>query len=140
LISDAWAESGMENRAPILPPTASKHIIPFEKLSGDHVSLLLKKYLAEYRIKPIRKGNTLVPFTERAVSIIGELSEYNAAKILKTAYGLLDRAADVEDQKVIDEQFVNDNKGVQEDASSKGLPAIEDAASTDLLKKAKDQE
>lgn len=137
LIEDAWAQSGMENRAPISPQTASKHIIPFEKLSRDHASLLLKKYLAEYRIDP-KASPPLFPFTEDAISKIGELSEYNAAKILKMAYDLLDKASETKDQLKIDETFVNCNKGPQQESSDKTIPTIENADSTDLQKKARD--
>jgi hypothetical protein len=139
LISDAWAESGMENRAPISPITVSKHVIPFEKLSKDHASLLLQKYLAEYRIDE-RRPDKLFPFTKGAVSKIGELSEYNAAKILKMAYGLLDKASTVAEQTIIDEKFVTDSKGVHDDSSDEGLPKIEDAESVDLLQKARNEE
>jgi hypothetical protein len=140
VIKDSWAESGMENRAPISPLTASRHIIPFEKISKEHVTLLLKKYLSEYRIKASSKGSKeLLPFTESAVIKIGELSEYNAAKILKMSYDLLDKAAELDGQVIIDEKFVTDNRPA-EDHSDGGKIAIEDAESIDLLKKAKDQD
>lgn len=139
LISDAWAQSGMENRAPISPQTSSKHVIPFEKLSKDHASLLLKKYLAEYRIKQT-STDALFPFTEGAVSKIGGLSEYNAAKILKMAYDLLDKASKISNQTIIDGNFVMENIEVQENSMDKSIPTIENAESTDLLKKAKNQE
>ena len=138
LISDAWAESGMENRAPISPLTISKHVIPFEKLSHDHATLLLRKYLAEYRIDPA-KPDPLFPFTEGAVAKIGELAEYNAAKILKIAYDLLDKASDTSTQIMIDNKFVIDNKGIS-DQTGKNVPSIEDAESTDLLSKAENKE
>ncbi len=140
LIRDAWAESGMENRAPIAPQTVSKHVIRFDKLGKEHASLLLKKYLAEYRVKRPRPSEVLLPFTEGAVSKIGELSEYNAAKILKMAYDLLDKASETASQTVIDDKFVLENRGVQEDASPKAILSSADADSTDLLKKASEQE
>lgn len=138
LISDAWAESGMDNRAPISPQVASKHVIPFEKLSKDHASMLLRKYLSEYRING-SVIDPLFPFTEDAVAKIGELSEYNAAKILKIAYDLLDKASDITDQVQIDEKFVAENKGIG-DPLGKNVTSIEDAESTDLLKKAENKE
>ncbi|NMC63206.1 MAG: hypothetical protein GYA55_08550, partial [SAR324 cluster bacterium] len=136
LIADAWAQSGMENRAPISPQTASKHVIPFEKLNQEHALLLLKKYLSEYRIDSVR-SNPFFPFTEGAIGKIGELSEYNAAKILKMAYDLLDKSSDMpeEQQVIIDEQFVTDNRGTG-DLPGRSVPSIGDAESTDLLKKA----
>lgn len=140
LISNAWAASGMENRAPIAPQTAAKHVIRFEKLSTEHALLLLKKYLAEYRVRKQRPNEALLPFTEGAVSRIGELSEYNAAKILKMAYDLLDKASMSKGQKTIDEKFVMENRSVQEDTSGKAMLSSGDVDSTDLLKKAAGQE
>lgn len=139
LISDAWAGSGMENRAPISPKTPSKHIIPFEKLSREHALLLIKKYLEEYRVDDKHK-DYLFPFTEDAVKLIGELSEYNAAKILKMSYDLLDKASDIKDQNIIDDKFVTDNKIVQKETADKPMTTIDNAESTDLLKKAGLQE
>lgn len=139
LISDAWAGSGMENRAPISPKTPSKHIIHFEKLSREHASLLIKKYLEEYRVEG-DINDPLFPFTEGAVKLIGELSEYNAAKILKMSYDLLDKAAEIENQKMIDERFVTDYKMVQKEITDRPPATIENAESTDLIKKAEIQE
>jgi hypothetical protein len=139
LISEAWAESGMENRAPILPHTNSKHIIPFEKLSKEHASLLLIKYLSEFRIDKMA-SSPLSPFTDGAVSKIGELSEYNAAKILKMAYDLLDKAADIKEQTTIDDKFVLNYKGDSDDTPDKSLPTIKGAESIDLLKKTRSTE
>jgi len=139
LISDAWAESGMENRAPISLQKSAKHIIIFDKLSRDHVSLLIQKYLSEYRISA-ETDNPLFPFKEEAINIISEISEYNAAKILKMSYNLLDKAADISDQKIIDDKFVNKNIDMQAIFEDKGLPTIDDAESVDLLKKAKNRE
>ena len=136
LISDAWAESGMENRSPISLLTDSKHILPFEKLNKEHASLLLIKYLSEYRIK--KPSNKLFPFTEDALAKIGEMAEYNAAKILKIAYNLLDKAATIDGQIKIDSKFVAANKGIHDELASKGIPSIETAASTDLNIKARD--
>lgn len=135
LMSEAWAESGMENRAPLSQKTASKHIIPFEKLSREHASLLLKKYLSEYRMNDMI-SNTLFPFQEEAVSKMGELSEYNAAKILKMAYDLLDKAAELEGQTIIDGQFVNDQTELQTDVNLRSFSTLDKADSIDLLKKA----
>jgi len=134
LISDAWTGSGMENRAPLSPKTTSKHIIPFEKLSREHALLLIKKYLEEYRseggVEPI------FPFNEEAIKTIGELSEYNAAKILKMSYDLLDKASEAEKLQIIDKKFVEENKMVQKETVDRSISTIEDEESTDLMKKA----
>ena len=139
LISDAWAASGMENRSPISPHIESKHIIRFEKLNRAKAELLLRKYLSEYR-KENTDSNTLSPFTEEAVSLMGEQSEYNATNLLKMAYTLLDKAAEISNQTVIDKEFFLDNKQNQEAATDRGIPTIENAESTDLIQKAKSQE
>lgn len=135
LISDAWAESGMENRSPILPQTQAKHIIPFERLSQEYGSLLIKKYLSEFRIDKTRTSE-LYPFTQLAVSKIGELSEYNAGKMLKTAYDLLDRFAYSEDSGEIDESFVMANRDSQSNLDGAGLPTITSVDTIDLTTKA----
>jgi len=135
LISEAWTQSGMENRAPISTKTASQHIIHFEKLSKEHASLLLKKYLFEYRTEEMETD--LFPFTEEAVSQIGTLAEYNAAKILKMAYDLLDKAATIEEQIEIDYQFVREHTiELQQEVGHNSLSAIESAETIDLYKKA----
>jgi hypothetical protein len=110
-------------------------MIPFENLSREHTSLLLKKYLSDYRTDD-NFSDALFPFKEEAVNTIGELSKYNAAKILKMAYELLDKAADIEGQTVIDAKFVSENTELQQHDDSNSLPTI-DAESIDLLKKAK---
>ncbi len=135
LISDAWAESGMENRAPISLQKSAKHIVIFDKLSRDHVFLLLQKYLSEYRISGA-SPSPLFPFTEEAISIISEISEYNAAKILKMSYDLLEKAADLSDQEIIDDSFVRNNIDVQTGTEEKNLPTIGNEESLDLIKKA----
>ena len=80
LISEAWSSSGLDQRYPLSPKVVSPHLIPFEKLNREHVSLLIKKYLDEYRTDPF-SGDALTPFAPGAIDIIAEESEYNAAKI-----------------------------------------------------------
>lgn len=133
LISSAWEASGMEHRAPIAPKIQSKHVIRFEKLSKEHASLLLKKYLAEYRTTGA-VPNPLYPIKEDTVSAIGELSEYNAARILKIAYELLEKAADSK-SRIIDANFVIKNREVLEEEPSRRLPSIKEAGAEDLQKK-----
>ena len=88
LIQKAWGDSGMEQRSPIssVSPT-SNHIVSFDKLDSDYVTLLVKKYLSEYRINP---DDTILPFKEDAISEIGKQCEYNAAKILKLSNNLIE--------------------------------------------------
>jgi len=136
LIGDAWAASGMEQRAPILPKISSKHVIRFEKLSKKQAILLLKKYLAEYRIEGVEL-DPLFPFTEDAVHRVGELSEYNAAKMLKMVNELLEKALDSEDAIVINSSFVDDNLDIFEDDSSRKQPIIKEGRAVDLENKAK---
>lgn len=134
LISDAWAESGLDNRAPISPKTDSKHVIPFEKLNKEHAVLLIKKYLSEYRINKTGT-NTLEPFTEDGVGYIGEMSEYNASSILKIAYELIEMAANDKNPTTINKHFIERQKINQTPDSERSMPTIDKALSEDLLKK-----
>lgn len=135
LISDAWAESGLENRSPLSLGSA-RHIVLFEKLNKDHVRLLLKRYLDEYRIASSMKGS-IAPFTPDSVQRIGEMTEFNAAKILATAYVLLEKAAE-EGRNEIDAAFAEQYGESSSKSQEKTPPtAINKAPTTDLLKKAK---
>ena len=136
LIADAWAMSGMEQRVPILPKISSNHVIRFEKLSKKHAILLLRKYISEYRI-PGQNLDPLFPFTENSAQKIGELSEYNAASMLKMANELLEKAADSKDTKIITPSFIDKNIGIFEDDSGSKVATIKTADALDLEKKAK---
>lgn len=132
LIQKAWEESGLEHRAPIAFKGTPRNIIRFEKITRDHVSLLLKKYLNEYRIKPTK--SELSPFSEDAISMIAETSEYNASRILKKAFEILELAAD-SDVKNIDTAFI---KSSESGSSTEERPSsgIHDAPTIDLREKA----
>jgi len=135
LILDAWSSSGLEQRYPLFPKAESPHLVPFEKLSGEHVSLLIKKYLAEYRIDSF-SSDELTPFTIDALNIIAEASEYNAAKILGTCYALIETAlADNTDR--IDETFVRkkieNREGLMQGEETS---IVDDSSATDLIQKA----
>ena len=110
LMADAWSQSGMEQRVPIFPKISSNHVIRFESLSKKYAVLLLRKYISEYRIGG-PKVHPLYPFTKDAVQKIGELSDYNAASMLKMANELLEKAADFEEIKLIDPPFIEKNSG-----------------------------
>lgn len=136
LIQDAWALSGMEQRSPISAITASSnHIIQFDKLTHENVILLLKKYISEYRIE---NDSSIMPFTEDAVRIIGEKCEYNAAKILRLSYNLIEYA--------VNEKCPDINKEVVEKLlqitpiETEQKVSIMEAQSEDLMSKAKSDE
>jgi len=126
LLQDAWSESGMENRTPISSANieTSKHIIGLEKLSDDHVFLLIQKYLSAFRIKD-SKCDALYPFQKDSIIKISEQSEYNASKILKLSYEILDKISlDSESTiitKEIVEKHIEENKPTVEDNSSKTI-------------------
>lgn len=136
ILKEAWAESGMENRIPLNPNLAVKHIIPFDKLSQNHAKLLIKKYLIEFRLNKTKSNNALYPFSDEAVSKICEISELNASKILKNSYNLLEEAALDKDVKKIDLDFVNkyNQKYLIEDIQTK---SIKDIDTVDLDEKSK---
>lgn len=138
LIHQAWSDSGMDHRAPITSKVQSDHIIPFGKLTSKHTKLLIKKYLDEFRIYRNKK-NDLFPFTEKAVVKIGEIAELNAAKILQTAYSLLEHAAKDKNVSLIDISFIekkSENMEIEE-SPDKSIAKIE---STDLTKKIEGKE
>lgn len=133
LISDAWGESGLENRAPISSSISSKHIIPFEKLTYTHAKLLLMRYLSEFRIDQ-ETVKSILPFTEDVVTKISELSEYNASKILQKSYMLLERASQEDEVLLIDESFLAlcfDGELEEQ----RPMESIADTGTIDLMKK-----
>lgn len=103
LIEKAWSESGMDQRSPISSQNSLSHIVYFNKLNKERAELLIKKYLSEFRIET---EESISPFTREAIETIGEENEYNAAKILKLAYTLLDNGAK-EKRNLIDKEYVN---------------------------------
>lgn len=132
LIKNAWELSGLEHRAPIFYNGTPRNIIRFEKITRDHVTLLLKKYLNEYRIKTTTSAE-IFPFHKEAISLIAESNEYNASKILKKAYEILELAAE-SDITTIDAGFVKSTEtsnSVEERPSS----GIHDAPTIDLRNK-----
>ncbi|MEA5552893.1 hypothetical protein VB713_18270 [Anabaena cylindrica UHCC 0172] len=93
LIQSAWEQSGLEQRSPISSKVTSTNVIRFEKINVNDAYSLIQKYLQAYRINQA-DTNTFSPFTQDAVAKIAELSEFNASKILKLAYEVLERAVD----------------------------------------------
>ena len=135
LIQGAWEESGIEHRAPIFYKGGTpKHLIQFESIKIEHVFLLLRKYLNNYRT-PDAVSDSLAPFTEEAATKMGELSDLNASKILKMAYEVLERAVD-QSLPQIDVEFVSDAGGVTS-FGQKQVSGIYDAPTKDLMQEAK---
>ena len=136
LISEAWSSSGLDQRYPLSPKVTSPHLIPFEKLNREHVSLLIKKYLAEYRTDSFA-GDKLAPFTPGAINVIAESSEYNAATILRTCSALIEKSL-ADDIHSIDEGFVRIKIENREGVAPGEEPSLDDSNVTDLVKKATD--
>lgn len=136
LIDDAWSESGMEHRVPIKSKVDYNHIIHFEKLSNEHSELLLKRYLLEYRTNN-KETDRLYPFKSETVKKISEMSEYNASKILKLAYALLEKAVETKDQDVIDAKFFEDNYVMLEREIERNVTQGQNMEGTNLMNKAK---
>ncbi|MEI3651270.1 MAG: hypothetical protein V6D39_15035 [Dolichospermum lemmermannii FEM_B0920] len=93
LIQSAWEQSGLEQRSPIFSKVTSTNVIRFEKINVDDAYSLIQKYLQAYRINQV-DTNIFSPFTPDAVAKIAELSEFNASKILKMSYEVLERAVE----------------------------------------------
>jgi len=137
LIREAWMTSGLGNRYSLDATIQSKHWIPFGKLSRDHVLLLLKKYLTAYRV-PQASCDSLAPFKQEAIDYIADNSEFNAARILRTCWDLLEKAAQDPQRDVIDEAFVRENTDKQNYDSSEPNPTIENQRVTNLPQKARE--
>ncbi len=129
LIQSAWDQSGLEQRSPIFFKGTPKNIIRFEKITLESAFSLIKKYLQAYRTKDTI--NSFDPFTKEAVSKIAELSEFNASKILKMAYEVLEKAVDSK-SSVIDESFVLDSDDVIP-SEQRQTGGIHDAPTKDLM-------
>lgn len=137
LIEKAWSISGMERRSPILSDSGnlSNHIISFNKLNLNQAKLLIEIYLTKYRIAS-EKGNNIFPFTEEAIGLISEKSEFNASSILERAYGLIESAVN-ENINLIDVDFVNAKFGKKDDFDSEFSNDVSKEDSDDLFSKAK---
>ena len=129
LIQKAWEQSGLEHRVPMFYRGGTpNHIIPFEKIAIDNVHDLVKRYLAEYRIRP--ETDTLNPFSSEAIAKIAELGEFNTSQILKMSYEVLERAASTE-ATLIDLDFLNANNELIFDTTNTSS-GIYDAETVDL--------
>lgn len=93
LIQSAWEQSGLDMRAPISFERTANNIIRFDKIKSQDALPLVQKYLQAYRINK-ESTHQLHPFTKDSIAKIAELSDYNASKILKMAYELLETAID----------------------------------------------
>lgn len=136
LIEKAWSVSGMSRRSPILNEAGvfSKHIVYFNKLNENHAKSLLEIYLDQFRLNK-EKGDTIEPFTEDAIALLSEKSEFNASSILERAHLLIEEA--IKDSvNVIDVNYVNTKFGkVQENIVEHNDISKEE--SDDLFKKSK---
>jgi hypothetical protein len=137
LIEKAWAVSGMNRRSPLLNEDGdfSKHIIYFNKLNVNHAKSLLEIYLEQYRINP-EANKSIKPFTDGAVLLISEKSEYNASSILEKAHILIEEA--IKDKAdVIDEEYVNSKLGKKQEWSYEDNNDISKEESDSLFTKSK---
>lgn len=134
LIEKAWGVSGMDRRSPILNEDGvkSKHIIYFNKLDENHAKALLEIYLEQYRIN--KEEDSIKPFTNEAIALLSERSEFNASAILEKSHTLIEEA--VKDAvNVIDVNYVNMKLGKPQDAFEHNDISKEE--SDDLFKKSK---
>lgn len=135
LIEKAWTVSGMDRRSPILSEEGvfSKHIIYFNKLNENHAKSLLEIYLEQFRLK--KDSNTIKPFTNEAIALLSEKSEFNASSILERSHLLIEEAIK-ENVESIDVNYVNIKLGkAQENILEHNDISKEE--SDDLFKKSK---
>ena len=96
--------------------------------------MLIKRYLKEFRKSDFTETSDLHPFTTEAISMMVEMSEFNAAELLRRAHDLLSYAAENEGTKIIDANLVQKYEvGKDEDIST---PRGQDTAPINLWNKA----
>ena len=106
----------------------------FEKLTKNDAILLIRRYLKEFRKSDFTETSDLHPFTPEAISMMVEMSEFNAAELLRRAHDLLSYAAENEGTKIIDANLVQKYEvGKDEDIST---PRGQDTAPINLWNKA----
>ncbi|CAN5241940.1 hypothetical protein BH09SUM1_BH09SUM1_22220 [soil metagenome] len=139
LIQEAWQETGMEARAPMLMTPTTNHIIKFEKLTTARARDLIARYVDEFATNP--KKTATWPFSEPALDRLAVLSELNASRLLKLCYGVLDRASEDRSVAEIDVQFLDKLKteGLLTDGQSVPLESIGDLDTVNLAVKAKEE-
>lgn len=132
LIQSAWEQSGLEQRSPIFSKVTSKNIIRFEKINLEDAYSLIQKYLQAYRINQL-DSDKFSPFTQNAVAKIAELSEFNASKILKMAYEVLELAVD-KNTAQINLDFVLAIDEATQLTEQRQVSGISEAETKDLMK------
>jgi len=140
LIEKSWGNSGMEQRCPVTNINRdSKHVVFFEKMDSNNAILMIKKYLEEYRIdKQDEAKSGLYPFSEDAIKKIGEMSEFNASQILRSANQVLDKAAQEKIESISADFVKNILNPEEQDEDEIKTDIISDDKYTDLINKAKD--
>lgn len=132
LIQSAWEQSGLEQRSPIFFKGIPKNVIRFEKIKLEDAFSLVQKYLQAYRIQEV-PPDTFSPFSKDAVVRIAELSEFNASKILKMAYEVLERAVE-QSAPEINVDFVLSTDETNQLAEQRQVSGISETATKDLMK------
>jgi hypothetical protein len=131
LIQSAWDQSGLEQRSPIFVGGQAKHVVRFEKITQEDAFSLVSKYLAAYRIQATPERD-YSPFSRDAVKRITELSEFNASKILKLAYEVLERAVD-EGIAAITEDFVSSSSNSEQSEEQRDNSGIHNAPTKNMM-------
>lgn len=130
LMQGAWEQSGLEHRAPMFYKGGTpKHIVRFEKITLNDTLSLLGTYLNYYRIVPT-SSDDLVPFSRDAVLKIAEISELNAARTLKLAYEVLERAVENGLNQIEEEDVLGTSEDAGVDTREAG--GIHDAETKNL--------
>lgn len=132
LIQSAWEQSGLEQRSPIFFKGIPKNVIRFEKIKLEDAFSLVQKYLQAYRIREVA-ADTFSPFTKDAVARIAELNEFNASKILKMAYEVLERAIE-QSSSEIDVDFILWTDEANQLTEHRQVSGISEANTKDLMK------
>ena len=141
LMQEAWELSGLEQRIPINAKFVPRHNILFEKINEEHASLLIKRYLDEFRIQENFSGDKLYPFTKEVIDIIARNSELNASMILQIANNLIEYASengiDEINKSVLDKFLTHASGAIAVEEKTKDISTT---PTIDLLKRANETE
>lgn len=143
LLQEAWEVSGLEHRVSLSPNYPDpKHIIIFNKIQENQVELLILKYLNEYRIGTPSAiiENPLFPFTKEAISEIAVKNEFNASKILKFAYQILEFYSELNEKEINKLLVENFNNIIIKSNENKSLDGISAINPINLIEKSNNNE
>jgi hypothetical protein len=89
-LSEAWGLAGLQASLPMSLDAPNSILVPI--LSMAEAKEVVKRYLAHYRLTPQLEENSLQPFSEEAVELLVEHSNYHPREFLSKAHFVLEQA------------------------------------------------